>query len=637
MVRRLGSAAVVLVVLVVAALPAAAATPTPNEVTVSAVPSTLTPYVRDGQVRAIAVVGNRVVLGGSFTSVRNRPNGSPPRTQRYLVSFDRTTGVLDPKFAPVLDDTVEALAPAPDGVSVLVGGNFQKVNGLLAGGITRLAVATGARVPGFLANTDGRVDTLKVHSTTAYVGGTFGKINGLVRTRLAALDATTGAVSPALDIPVDSSQNAKAPSRVEKLAVNPAGTRLVIAGNFLGVGHLARQQIAMIDLTTVPATMTHWSTNRFVHTQCSRTYNSDIRDVEVSPDGSYFVVGTTGAWGGVKSMCDSASRWEMAASTPAQEPTWTQFTGGDTITALAVTGSTIYLGGHFRWMNNALTPHGDAAGPGAVVRQGLAALDPSTGAPLAWNPTRQLGYGVLDMLATDGGLYIGHDTNEVGHQVNARVAYFTAAGGTPVPHPPDPALPTTLFTADSAGRIAGRAFSGASAPTGYQLVPSSEPWAQARGIFAAGGWLYSGWSDGYLRRRTFNGSSFGPVLSAFSWWDNRTVRSAMYTGGRLYYTTVYDDQLWMRTFDAATGVVGTQKLQAAGPVGGIAWRQVTGMTYAGGTLIVTTSDGYLRTAKTTFAVNGTPSIPSGLHAISGPQIDGRRWAFVDLFTATAGG
>ncbi|MCU1352181.1 MAG: domain containing protein [Acidimicrobiales bacterium] len=632
--QRLGAAALAVVALVASAgVPAGAATP--DQVSVSAVPATTTPFVRDGQVRAIAVFPTRVVLGGDFTSVRNRAAGSPVVTRRFLLAFDRQTGLVDTAFVPVLDGPVEALAPGPDGASVLVGGSFDKASGRVVGGLTRIALASGAPLAGFTATTDGNVDTLKVIGTTAYVGGTFGKINGLVRTRLAAVSTVSGAVSPSLTVPVTASQNASAPSRVEKLAVDPAGTRLVIAGNFLQVAGQPRSQIAMIDLTTSPASLATWSTVRFNRKQCAQTYNSDIRDLEVSPDGSYFVAGTTGAWGGTASMCDTASRWELARSGPGQQPSWVQFTGGDTITSVAVTGGGVYLGGHFRWMNNALTPVGDVAGPGAVVRQGLAALDPRTGAPLAWNPTRQLGYGVLDMVPTDDGLYIGHDTDLVGHLVNSRVAFFPTVGGKPLPAFKDPTLPTMLFTADGAGRVARRAFNGVAAPSAPVGVATSEAWGQARGIFAAGGWIYSGWSDGVLRRRTFDGGQFGPVASAQSWWDTRGIRSAMYTGGRLYYTIAGDNELWMRTFDPVSGVVGTLKTSVSGPVNGIAWRSVTGMTYAGGKLVVTTTDGYLRVANATFGISGAPSV-TNQHGVSGPNIDGGRWAFVDLFTTPVG-
>ena len=184
----------------------------------------------------------------------------------------------------------------------------------------------------------------------------------------------------------------------------------------------------MVDLGTTSALST-WATNRYDHGLCSDTYDSHPRDVDISPDGTYFVIGTTGAWAGTRSLCDAAARWELDRTGPNQEPTWVDYTGGDTITSVAITGSTIYLGGHFRWMNNSNTPHGDAIGPGGVVRRGLAALDPQNGMPLPWNPGRDLGYGVLDMVATTDGLFIGHDTNTVAGKTEARVAFFPAAGG----------------------------------------------------------------------------------------------------------------------------------------------------------------------------------------------------------------
>ena len=86
-----------------------------------------------------------------------------------------------------------------------------------------------------------------------------------------------------------------------------------------------------------------------------------MRDVEMSPDGSYFVVATTG---GPHSgtLCDTAARFETYAVGTALTPTWTNTSGGDTLWGVEVTQSAVYVGGHNRWMNN---PSGsDRAAPG---------------------------------------------------------------------------------------------------------------------------------------------------------------------------------------------------------------------------------------------------------------------------------
>ena len=58
-----------------------------------------------------------------------------------------------------------------------------------------------------------------------------------------------------------------------------------------------------------------------------------MSDVDIAPDGSYFVIGTTGAFmGGANAgvLCDTASRWEINATGTALQPTWVDYTGGDT-------------------------------------------------------------------------------------------------------------------------------------------------------------------------------------------------------------------------------------------------------------------------------------------------------------------
>lgn len=127
-------------------------------------------------------------------------------------------------------------------------------------------------------------------------------------------------------------------------------------------------------------------------------------------------------------MCDTAARFETGAR-GAVEPTWVNHTGGDSLYAVAATGSAVYVGGHQRWLDN---PGGhDSAGPGAVARPGIGAIHPRTGKALTWNPTRARGIGVKAFLAHPGGLLVGSDTTRLGHEYHARVGMF------PLPITPD--------------------------------------------------------------------------------------------------------------------------------------------------------------------------------------------------------
>ncbi|MEV7231406.1 delta-60 repeat domain-containing protein [Polymorphospora sp. NPDC051019] len=413
--RRLIAAATVLAVSGLAGvLPAVADMAHPT--VVSDDPVDWTPHILDGTVRAITVVGDTVVVGGDFTAVTDSDRRNPQRRQ-YLLAFDAGDGTVR-SFAPRLDGPVYALAPGADG-TIYAGGAFRTVNGVHQRGLARLSLADGARVPGFAASINwGDVRALAVSGARLYAGGTFSQVSGVNRTALARLDAATGAVDAGFDAALTGQGLPRV--RVEDFALSPDGNRLVLAGAITHVRGVARPQLVMLETGGPNAVLANWYTDAYRQT-CDGDYATYLRGVDFAPDGSYLVVVTTGHDSGPGRLCNTAARFETTG-TGRHNPTWINHTGGNTLYSVAVTGSAVYVGGHQRWLDN---PYGDkSAGPGAVSRPGIGAIDPRSGKALPWNPTRSRGVGVRAFLATPKGLWVGSDTDQLGREYHGRIGMF---------------------------------------------------------------------------------------------------------------------------------------------------------------------------------------------------------------------
>ncbi len=429
------------VLLGVCAVPAGAVNVAHDHV-VSADPADWTPWVNNGRVYALVQIGTTMYVGGTFTQVQ-APNASTyPR--RYLFAFDLATGAISKSFKPALDGEVNTLAT--DGASLFVGGAFTTVNGASRRGLVALD-AHGAVTPGFAAEVTAgtEVDDLVVANDQLYVAGAFTQISGSGHAGLASVDLTTGAVIPGVSVNFTGLHN-NGVSHVAKIDVSPDGGTLVAIGNFTTVGGMAREQMAMLALTPTTASVTSWSTSRFVM-QCSGKFDTYLRDVDIDPTGTYVAVGATGAFSGgvnANTLCDSVSRWELGRTGSGQQPTWVDYAGGDTTWSVTATGAAVYTGGHYRWYNNPYA--GDHVGPGTIKRKAIAALDPINGMPLAWNPGRSPGEGVFIMISTPAGLWVGDDTNKIAGEYHPRLAFFPLAGGTTVPVATTATLPGTLYS-----------------------------------------------------------------------------------------------------------------------------------------------------------------------------------------------
>src|SRR5262245_15930450 len=388
-------------------------------------PADWTPHMLDGTVFKFLQIGDRVYVGGSYTRVRNA-NSSTELPRRFLVALNKNTGQLDLAFNPILDGAVTSLVAAPDGQSLFAGGSFRTVNGTTSRSVTRLDAATGARWPGFTpAAFSGGVLDMRLLGNRLFVGGVFQFVAGADRPGLVALNATTGAVDPFLHNMVISDKRvtqtgATAPLKIEGMDVTPDGSKLVVIGNFNRIAGQLRWQLAVIDLTTNPASLHSWATNRF-QTNCGGGAVTYLTGIDISANGTWFAISTKG-FTFTGRLCDSATRWELTTGGSGKQPTWINYTGGDTLHSIAITGSAVYVGGHQRWLNN---PFGrNSAGPGAVPREGIGAIHPVTGLALPWNPGKTRGVGTQDIYSTPEGLWIGSDGNRVNGEFHARIAFF---------------------------------------------------------------------------------------------------------------------------------------------------------------------------------------------------------------------
>ncbi len=589
-------------------------------VVVSDDPVDYTPHAIDGRVYAITTVGDRVIVGGTFTGVKNA--GDPTVLPRnYIFAFNRNTGVIDTGFVPVLDGLVETLAAAPDGTSVFVGGVFANVNGTPNFGLAKLDVSTGQMVPGFSATTAGKVRDLEVSGNTLYVGGDIWSVNGIPRTRMAAVDVTTGAVDPTFTVSTTAPRVSV--DWVAELAVHPDGSEMTIVGNFLEVDGLPRAQIAVIDLTGPTAVVADWSTDQYA-AGCSSSFWTYMRDLEYAPSGEYLAVVTTGG-PRPPTLCDTAARWEVGMTGSGLLETWADWSGGDTLTAVAVSDVAVYIGGHQRWMNNHIGR--DFPGDGAVVRDGVAALDPINGVPLAWNPGKDRGVAVWDLHLSDLGLYVGSDTDIAAGEYHAKLVQFPLAGGLPVPVPTPAVLPADLFAGEGT-QLTTEVFDGLTAGTPTVVAGNTMNWATVGGAFHQAGRLYSLGSTGELQSRTFDGVTMGAPDTEPSWVDWTGATSATWWDGKLFYTVSGSSQLRYQYFSLDSGIVGSQTFVVSGDGDGLNWSTTTGMAAAEGKLYYTDATGDLYSID---LLAGDP-VPGTDALISGPTAgDGRNWAGTAIF------
>ncbi len=342
----------------------------------------------DGIVRALAVSGGRLYVGGDFARLAGG-------TRARLGAVDTVTGALDSTWQAAADASVRALRVS--GGRLYVGGDFAQLAGGTRARLGAVDALTGGLISGWQADSDGIVRALAVSGDglTLYVGGDFTTVGGQARRSLAATTTATGALT---------GWQADADAPVRALAVSSDGLTLYVGGDFMTLGGLARRSLAAVT-TSIPASVTAFQADA----------DAAVSALVVPASGNTLYVG--GAFRSIAAI----GRLRLAAIDLATGlPTVWAPEAGATVRALA-------------WQSQTLMSGGDFASVGGQRHDNLAALDAVTGAVVPWSVSVDGRVRTLALAADGDRLFLGGDFTAVSGHSRARLAVVSTQTGLALP------------------------------------------------------------------------------------------------------------------------------------------------------------------------------------------------------------
>ena len=330
-----------------------------------------------GQVNTIAVSGNKVYVGGYFSTV----NGGAV-TRNKVAAFDANTGLATP-WDPDLDINGEINAITVADSLVFLGGYFNSIN-TARGTISRKGLAAVDTSTGVASSWDPRmgsgyflVNTMTTDGSTLYVGGSFASIGDSARKNLASFNLSTLELTP---------WNPNPSSSIKTMLVS--GSKVYLGGGFNELnGSVPRKNIGSVDKTT--GIVSAWNPI-FI--------NNNVKTIAL-------MGGTLYAGGDFKDVNNISSNRLVALDTISGNRTSCDLQVDSDVDAVAASGGIICAGGTFT----------SAGGKG---RNSAAAINMSTGEVTPWNPN--LSTIVYTMTAARGSIYLGGSFNKANGNITRK-------------------------------------------------------------------------------------------------------------------------------------------------------------------------------------------------------------------------
>ncbi|HEX5565328.1 MAG TPA: fibronectin type III domain-containing protein [Streptomyces sp.] len=424
----------------------------------------------DARVAAISISNGTAYIGGSFTHVKNRAGVSSPRAG--LAAIDTGTCDLLPWSAAVSGDV---LALQAVGNTVYVGGSFTSINGASRSGLAALDASDATLLP-FSHKLDGSVHALATSGAKVYAGGDFRNVDGAGRHRLAAFSTSTGAL--------DQGWAPDASRTVDALAMSADLGSVYVGGRFTSLNsESAPDYLASVDSDTGDL-------------QPGFGPDLDAPVLALAADSRGVYAGTGGLGGHLAVLNLDGSL---------QRPVY-QTDGG--VQAVAVSGDSLYAGGHF---TNYCVGNTGSGRPFVcdqdLPRRKVFEVSLSTGQLTGWAPALNSARGVFAaQVGPAGDLWLGGDFTKVDALTEPHLAVFPGSGSTRTV----PGAPTGLAASAGDGTVGlswrPPADTGGSAISGYTIYR-----ATGSGAFAAVG---SSSTAAYTDTAVTNGTTYRYRVSA---------------------------------------------------------------------------------------------------------------------------
>ena len=424
--------------------------------------------------RTLDLSGNALYVGGDFTTIggqsRNRiaaydlstgtilswnPNANSPvdqivasgptvyacggfstiggATHRYVAAIDSASGSPQ-AWEPGASSSVTSVAPA--GGMVYLAGSFTYAGGPARSNIAAFHAITGTPLD-WNPGADGTVRCLTVGNGNVYVGGDFTTLGGQTRNRAGAFDLGTGALS-------SWNPNVTGTNPVAVYSMALSGSTLYVGGKFSYLGGTYRANLGAVDATTgsmLPFTPSVSGTvysvcsdGAFVYAAdftlnlvyCLSTTGATIWSRSVSSVRSLAITGSTLFLGGDFTSFQGYSAYKylvaVTAAFGAVTPTWSaSYNPNGPVTSLLLDGAGLYLGGSFTLL-------------GVAARSRAALIDTTTGAPRSW--TADPNSEVYALAKGAGRLYLGGAFSSLGSRPHGRIGFVTM---------PPPTITTSTF------------------------------------------------------------------------------------------------------------------------------------------------------------------------------------------------